>query len=152
MSRHAPSLTPSNDPPRYEDENPPSHHFFSHPEQRDPKIISDSTRHDSTASTGTGPSSGRAPHGLIAKLKEKKEALKQNLDEGIARGHSEEGAMLANRWNSEHIYASLGVPVASIKKWQEHEDKKQAKKEFDEIYKDIDWNEAGNGKRDLKDS
>lgn len=151
MSRRAPSLTPSDAPPPYEDENTPSHHFSSQPEQRDSRIPLDPTRHGSTASTSAGSSSeAAAPKGIIAKLKQKREALKQNLDEGIARGHSDEGAMLANRWSSQHIYASLGVPVASLEKWEEHKDKKREKKEFDDINKDLVWDEGGTGKREFR--
>lgn len=152
MSRRAPSSTPSDAPPPYEDESLPPRHFSAQPEQRDSKIPLDPTRHDSTASTSFGPSSEPAPHGVLAKLKEKKDALKQNLDEGIVRGKSDEGVRLANRWNSQHLYASFGVPIASLEKWQEHEDKKQAKKEFERISKEVDWKEAGSGNRNSRGS
>ena len=153
MSRRALSPTHSDAPTPYEGEKPPPQHISSQPEQRDSKIPLDPTGHDPTASTNPSPSSSPAPpHGLFAKLKAKKETLAQNLDEGIARGKSDEGVRLANRWNSQHIYASLGVPVWSMEKWREHEDKKQAKKEFEEIYEGADWNEAGSGKANSRDS
>jgi hypothetical protein len=127
MSACATSSTPSNAPTPYEDENPSPDYFSSEPGQDDSKTPLESTSHESTASISPGLSSKPAPRGLFAKLKEKKDVLAKNFNEGVARGQSDEGVKLANHWNSQHESVCFGLPETSSEKWQEHEDKKQAK-------------------------
>jgi len=150
MSRRAESQAPSDAPPAYEDgeRQPQFSTDLKQSDQGDSKSRLNPHVHNATASTSTGLPPEPAPHGLFGKLKDKKAALKQNLDEGIARGKSAEGTQLANQWNSQHLYASFGVPVASIEKWQEHKDKK----ELEKLYREVDWDETAKGNGNSKGS